>query len=60
MTEPRDQHHDRQTNATTNDGEPEVRPEVIQDLDPQGADDVIRGGCFHSAGYEPLAPGQAT
>jgi hypothetical protein len=56
MTDPRDQHDDRPTEAMTRDREPEVRPEVIQDLDPQGDDDAIRGGCFRSANYAPVHP----
>jgi hypothetical protein len=46
MTEPRDMQHELHTEATAADGEPEVRPEVIQDLDlaNEEAED-IRGGC---------------
>jgi hypothetical protein len=47
MTEPRDMHRERQTNATTADPEPEVRPELIKDLDVSGDDagDIAGGSC---------------
>ena len=46
MTEPRDMHRDRETEATTADRQPEVRPELIQDLDLADDDvEVIRAGC---------------
>jgi hypothetical protein len=49
MTEPRDKHDDRRTDAATADREPEVRPELIRDLDvPGDDDDAIRGGCLHN------------
>ena len=49
MTEPRDMRRDEQTKAMTADRDPEVRPEVIQDLDVPGDDeDVIRAGCTTS------------
>jgi hypothetical protein len=42
MTEQREQ----QTEATVADREPEVRPEVIKDLDVSGDDaDNVAGGC---------------
>jgi hypothetical protein len=42
MTKPRE----RETEAATSDQEPQVRPEVIQDLDLAGDDaDKIAGGC---------------
>jgi hypothetical protein len=45
MTEPREMQRQRQTTATATDRDPEVRPEVIQDLDVTGADaDNIAGG----------------
>jgi hypothetical protein len=53
MTEPRDQHNDRETEAATQDREPDVRPEMIEDLDLPGEDEVIRGGCFRSGGNAP-------
>jgi hypothetical protein len=39
--------HDLRTEAAT-EPEPEVKPEVIQDLDVTGddADDIVRGGCL--------------
>jgi hypothetical protein len=50
MTEPRNMHRDRETEATTDDREPEVRPEVINDLDVPGDDaDVIRAGYLSEA-----------
>jgi hypothetical protein len=46
MTEPRDTHDDRHTQATA-DREPEVKPEPIPDLEVAGADaEVIRAGEF--------------
>jgi hypothetical protein len=49
MTEPRDNHHDRQTDAATHDREPQVRPELIKDLDVTGDDaDGIAGGCSYT------------
>jgi hypothetical protein len=46
MTEPRDKHDDRQTDATADDREPEVRPELIKDLDVRDDDaQDITGGC---------------
>lgn len=45
MTEPRKMQLARQTKATRADREPEVKPELIQDLDVTSGDaDVIRGG----------------
>jgi hypothetical protein len=44
MTEARDQHADRQSDAATAAREPEVRPEVIQDLDMPEDEDIIGGG----------------
>jgi hypothetical protein len=44
MTEPRDRRRERDTEAATADGEPEVRPEVIQDLDMPEDEDIIGGG----------------
>lgn len=49
MTEPRDIRRQRDTDATATDREPEVRAELIQDLDVPGDDaDDIAGGtlCF--------------
>jgi hypothetical protein len=46
MTEPRNMHRDQETNTTTAEAEPEVKPEVITDLDLAGDDaDVVRGGA---------------
>jgi hypothetical protein len=47
MTEPRDKHDDRPTDATTDDREPQVKPELIKDLDVSGDDvgDIARGSC---------------
>jgi len=45
MTEPRDMHSERDTDATTADREPEVTPEVIKDLDVTGDDADVWGGC---------------
>jgi hypothetical protein len=51
MTEPRDMHDDRQTDATADYREPEVKPELIQDLDVTGDDVVdVMGGCRLSTG----------
>jgi hypothetical protein len=52
MTEPRDVQREREAEATAADREPEIRLEVIQDLDLTGADaDIIRGGpCTTSGG----------
>jgi hypothetical protein len=44
MTEPRDRHRERDTEAATADGEPEVRHEVIQDLDMPEVEDITGGG----------------
>jgi hypothetical protein len=45
MTEPRNTQRDRQAEAAA-DRQPEVRPEVIQDLDVTGDDaDIIAGGA---------------
>jgi hypothetical protein len=45
MTDPSDMQHEPETEATP-DPEPEVRPEVIKDLDVTSDDaDVIAGGC---------------
>ncbi len=38
MTEPRAMQRERETEAMTADREPEVNPEVIQDLDMTGGD----------------------
>jgi hypothetical protein len=45
MTEPRDKHDDRQAEAMTDNPEPEVRPELIKDLDVTGDDagDIVGG-----------------
>jgi hypothetical protein len=50
MTEPRDMHRELQTETAT-DPQPEVRPEVIQDLDVtgEGADDIRGGACQKSS-----------
>ena len=47
MTEPRDMQGDLPAEAAA-DGGPEVRPEVIQDLDVTGDDPdaVVGGGCI--------------
>jgi hypothetical protein len=51
MTDPRDIQLPPRTEATIEDREPEVNPEVISDLDVTDADaDVIRAGCV--AGLE--------
>jgi hypothetical protein len=44
MTEPRDNHHDRQTDAATAAREPDVRPELIKDLDVTSDDADVMGG----------------
>jgi hypothetical protein len=43
MTKPRDIHRGRDAEAAA-DREPEVRPEVIQDLDMPDDEDIIGGG----------------
>jgi hypothetical protein len=48
VTEPRGKHDDRQTGAATADREPEVRPEVIADLDIPGDDADVMGGGLRS------------
>jgi hypothetical protein len=45
MTEPPDMHGERDTDAMTADREPEVRPEVIKDLDVTGDDADVWSGC---------------
>ena len=55
MTEPRDKHDDRDTEAATADPKLEVRPEVIKDLDVPADDaDVMGGGITgHCCGENP-------
>ncbi len=47
MTEPRDMHRERETEPATADQEPEVRPELIKDLDVTGDDagNIAGGSC---------------
>jgi hypothetical protein len=55
MTEPRDKHHDRQTSEATAGREPEVRPNLIADLDVPGDDaDVMGGGTRLSETCHPI------
>ncbi len=45
MTEPRDIQRERQTEAATADREPDVKPELIKDLDVPGDDaENVAGG----------------
>ncbi len=48
MTESRETQRERQDEAATADREPEVRPEVIQDLDVPGGDADVMGGGLRS------------
>jgi hypothetical protein len=60
MTEPRDAHRDRDTEATTADRNPEVKPELIKDLDVTGDDADVWGGCSFTRVTEAEGPpGQA-
>lgn len=62
LTEPRDMQRERETEAATDPG-PEVRPEVIKDLDVTGDDagDIAAGGtgCFNAPSIWSKLPGRA-
>ncbi len=47
MTEPRDMQRELQAEAAA-DPEPEVKPELIQDLDVTDDDVEVMGGCVNS------------